>query len=100
MDRKRLRNIWDEVEAGLGSGAQFRVLLHLALKPEEAYTRYSLVKATGLRTPAVTEHLERLLELGWIRKQESSAATYQIDPENGVVRLIYELFCELKRVRI
>ena len=60
---RRPKIIWDELEAGLGSGAQFRVLLHLVLKPEEAYTKYGLVKATGLRTPAVTQHLERLVKL-------------------------------------
>jgi DNA-binding MarR family transcriptional regulator len=99
VNNRRQRIIWDDIEAGLGSGAQFRVLLHLVLKPEEAYTKYSLVKATGLRTPAVTQQLERLLELGWIRKHESSVATYQINPENEVVRLIYELFRELKHTK-
>jgi len=94
------RTIWDELEAGLGSGAQFRVLLHLILKPEEAYTKYGLVKATGLRTPAVTEQLERLSELGWVKKHESSPATYQAYLENEVVRLIHELICRLKGVKI
>jgi len=32
-NNRQPRIIWDELEAGLGSGAQFRVLLHLALKP-------------------------------------------------------------------
>jgi hypothetical protein len=62
----------------LGCGAQFRVLLHLVLKPEEAYTKYGLVKATGLRTPAVTQQLERLVELSWAKKHSSSPATYQV----------------------
>jgi hypothetical protein len=56
-NNKRSRIVWDELETGLGSGAQFRVLLHLVLKPEEAYTKYGLVKATGLRTPAVTQSI-------------------------------------------
>jgi hypothetical protein len=73
--------IWDDLEVGLGCGAQFRVLLHLVLKPEEAYTKYGLVKATGLRTPAVTQHLERLVELSWAKKHNSIPATYQINHE-------------------
>jgi len=81
----------------LGSGAQFRVLLHLALRPREAFTKYGLVKATGLRTPAITDQLERLLELGWVKKHESSPITYQICIENEVVSLILTLFYELKR---
>jgi hypothetical protein len=44
------KDLWKDLEAGLGSKAQFRVLWHLILKPEEAYTKYGLVKATGLRT--------------------------------------------------
>ena len=40
------KDLWKELEAGLGSEAQFRVLLHLVLKPEEAYTKYGLVKAS------------------------------------------------------
>jgi hypothetical protein len=94
------KDLWKDLEAGLGCGAQFRVLWHLILKPEEAYTRYGLVKATGLRTPAITEQLERLSDLGWVKKHESSPITYQACLENEVVRLIYELFCELKGVKI
>ncbi len=78
---------------------QFRVLLHLVLKPEEAYTKYGLVKATGLRTPAVTQQLERLIDLGWVKKHESSPVTFQVDPKNEVARYIYELFSELKHTK-
>ena len=91
--------IWDELEVGLGSGAQFRVLLHLVLKPEEAYTKYGLVKATGLRTPAVTQHLERLVEISWAKKHNSIPATYQINHENETVKLIQSLLTELKTTK-
>jgi Fic family protein len=99
-NNRRPRVVWDELEAGLGSGAQFRILLHLAIHPEEAFTKYALDKATGLRTPTVTKQLERLSKLGWVKKHESSPVTYQVCLENEVVRLIYELFCRLKGVKI
>jgi len=99
VNNKRPKTIWDELEAGLGSGAQFRLLLHLALKPEEAYTKYGLVKATGLRTPAVTQHLERLVELSWAKKHNSSPASYRINLENETVKLIHNLFSKLKHTK-
>ena len=99
-NNKRPRVVWDDLEVGLGCGAQFRVLLHLVLKPEEAFTKYGLVKATGLRTPAVTQHLERLVELSWAKKHNSSPATYQVNLENETAKLIHDLICCLKGVRI
>jgi len=98
-NNRRQSIIWDELEVGLGCGAQFRVLLHLILKPEEVYTKYGLVKATGLRTPAVTQHLERLVELSWAKKRNSSPASYQINLENETVKLIQNLLSELKTTK-
>jgi DNA-binding MarR family transcriptional regulator len=98
-NQRRPRTIWSELEAGLGTGPRFRVLLHLALHPEDAFTKYALVKATGLRTPAVTEQLGRLVELGWARKYESSPVTHQICLNNEVAKLIHKLFSNLKGVK-
>jgi hypothetical protein len=98
-NQRQPRTIWSELEAGLGSGPKFRVLLHLALHPEDAFTKYALVKETGLRTPSVTEQLEMLVDLGWARKFESSPVTHQICLNNEVARLIHDLFCSLKGVK-
>jgi len=98
-NQRQPRTIWGELEAGLGSGAQFRVLLHLAMHPEEALTKYALVKATGLRTPAVTQQLNRLVELSWAKKYESNPVTHQICLDNEVIQLIHELFYNLKGAR-
>ncbi len=98
-DQRRPRTIWGELEAGLGTGPRFRVLLHLALHPEESFTKYALVKATGLRTPAVTEQIERLSELGWIKRHELFPAKHQICLNNIVARLIHELFCSFRGVK-
>ncbi|MEM1586716.1 MAG: hypothetical protein QXX99_00455 [Candidatus Bathyarchaeia archaeon] len=45
------RGILEELELGFGGGKKFRVLVHLALNPDKAFTKYALAKATGLRTP-------------------------------------------------
>lgn len=99
-NQRQPRTIWSELEAGLGTGPRFRVLLHLVLKPEESYTKYGLVKATGLRTPTVTQHLERLVKLNWAKKHNSSPASYQINLENETIKLIHELLLELKTTKI
>jgi hypothetical protein len=98
-NNKQHGTVWDELEAGLGCGAQFRVLLHLLLNPAESFTKYGLVKASGLRTPSVTQQLNRLVSLGWVKKRESSPATYQARLENETVKLIHELFLGLKGAR-
>lgn len=93
------KKVWKELEAGLGSGSRFRVLVYLVMNPKQTFTKYALVKATGLRSPAVAKQLKTLLDLGWIRKYDYSPITYQINLEKEVVRLIYEFFSELRLVR-
>jgi len=84
------RSIWEELELGFGSGSKFRVLLHLALNPKEAFTKYALVKATGLRTPSVESQLKALLELNWVKEYPFTPRTYQINPANDTAKHITE----------
>ena len=90
------RSIWKELELGFGGGTKFRVLRHLMLNSKEAYTKYALVKATGLRTPSVESQLKALVELDWVREYPFLPKTYQINIENEVVRNIHGLFQKLK----
>jgi len=55
-----------------------------------------LVKASGLRTPAVMQQLNRLVELGWVKKYESSPVVYRINLEKETVKLVQNLLSELK----
>jgi len=93
------RNIWEELELGLGGGSKFRVLLHLVLNPREAFTKYALVKATGLRTPSVENQLGILLEMNWVKEYPFTPKTYQINLENEVVKQILELFQKIRYTR-
>ena len=89
-------SIWEELELGLGSGSKFRVLLNLILNPKEAFTKYALVKATGLRTPSVESQLETLLELEWIKEYSFTPKTYQINLENEFVMHLTDFFQKVK----
>jgi hypothetical protein len=90
------RSIWEELESGFGAGSKFRVLLHLALNPKEACTKYALVKATGLRTPSVESQLKALLELNWVKEYSFTPKTYQINIENEAVKQLLEFFQKIR----
>jgi DNA-binding IclR family transcriptional regulator len=86
-----------ELEEAFGGGTKFRVLLHLALHPESAYTKYALVKATGLRTPSVSEHLSVLVKMGWVKEYPFSPKTYQINSENEIIKSFLEFLAKIRR---
>lgn len=90
------RNIWEELELGLGGGKKFKLLLHLALNPEKAFTKYSLSKATGLRTPSVERRLKALMEIGWVKENPYKPKTYQINLENEVVAMLVRFLKDLQ----
>jgi DNA-binding IclR family transcriptional regulator len=92
------QSIWEELELAFGGGSKFRVILHLILNPKEAFTKYALVKATGLRTPSVESQLKTLLELNWVQEYSLTPKTYQIDLENVVVNRVLEFFRKIRYV--
>ena len=98
MSKKDL-SIWDELELGLGGGSKFRVVRELLSKQNEAFTKYALVKATGLRTPSVESQLKTLLKLGWVKEYAFTPKTYQVNLENEVVLQLLEVFQRIKRVK-
>jgi hypothetical protein len=98
MSKKDL-SAWDELELGLGGGSKFRIVRELLSKPNEAFTKYALVKATGLRTPSVDGQLKALLKLKWVKEYAFTPKTYQANLENEVVQQLLEVFQRIKRVK-
>jgi len=92
------RNLWRELEEGFGGGSKFRILLHLALHPEEAYTKYALVKATGVRTTSVGEQLKILVEMGWVKEYPFAPKTYQINMDHEIIKSFLEFLGKIKRL--
>jgi len=95
MSRKR--DLWRELEEGFGGGTKFRILLHLALHPDETYTKYGLVKATGVRTTSVGEQLKTLVKMGWIKEYPFTPKTYQINMDHEIVKYFLEFLRKIKR---
>ena len=96
MNKKR--SLWKDLEEGLGGGSKFRILLHLALHPNEAYTKYGLVKATGVRTTSAGEYLKTLVEMGWIKEYPFTPKTYQINIDHEIVKCFLEFLEKIKRL--
>ena len=96
MNRKR--NLWRELEEGFGGETRFRILLYLALHPDDTYTKYGLVKATGVRTTSVGEHLKTLVEMGWIKEYPFTPKTYQINVEHEIVKHFLEFLEKISRL--
>lgn len=94
---KKIENIWEELELGLGGGKRLRILIHLALNPDKAFTKYALAKYTGLRTPSVDRRLRTLVELGWVKENEFKPKTYQINLENETVKAFLDFLSTLRR---
>jgi len=63
------------------------------------FTKYLLVKSTGLRTPEVDKQLKLLIELGWVKKDLAtpfSDASYIVDLDNELVKQLSELVSNLR----
>jgi len=98
MSKKDLP-VWDELELGLGGGSKFRILRELLSKPNEAFTKYALVKATGLRTPSVDGQLKALTKIGWVKEYAFTPRTYQANLENVVVQQLFDAFQKIRHVK-
>ncbi|MCX8171016.1 MAG: MarR family transcriptional regulator [Candidatus Bathyarchaeota archaeon] len=97
--RKRTGGIWEELELGLGGGKKLRVLIHLALNPDKAFTKYALAKYTGLRTPSVDRRLKTLVELGWVKENRFKPKTYQINVENETVKTLLDFLAAVRKIK-
>jgi len=93
---RECRDVWKKLQTGLDCGNRFRIVKHMLLNPEEAFTKYSLTKATGLKTRIVEDHLEVLVKLGWVKKYPYTPTTYQINLEDELVKHLYNLFSKVK----
>ena len=91
--------LFKELEQGFGSGAKFRILIHMILKSDKSWTMYALIKATGLRYTAVKEYIQTLVQLRWIvedTRTPFSSISYCLNMNNKMVGLIYEFIKKSK----
>jgi len=93
---EKQRNIWEEIEQGMGSVGRLKILRVMLQKPKEAFTKYGLEKATGLKPVDVRTDLKTLIKLGWVKEHPYQPRTYKIDLENEIVQHLLEFFRQIK----
>ena len=96
MRARSKRNIWDEVEQGLGSVGKLKILRVMLQNPNKAFTKYGLEKATKLKPVDVRTHLKTLVNLGWVTEYPYQPKTYKVTLENEILCHLSEF---LRRVK-
>jgi len=96
MSLKKKRDVWAEVETGLGSSGRIKILRYLIQHSSRQYTKYSLRRPTGLKTEEISRQIQTLVELGWVKEFPIEPKTYGINMEDDVVKIISDFFQKLK----
>jgi len=78
-----------EIEEGLATIGRIKVLAELAKKPSESYTKYAILKGTGLKRKDVSENLKHLVRINWVKEHRMVHPRYQINLDDQTVRLLY-----------
>ena len=99
MSRKKRREVWSEVEDGLGSAGRLKILRYLTEHSNRQYTKYSLACSTGLTSREMQRQIEILVALGWVKEFPHEPKTYKILMEDEVVTQVAEFFRNLRNYR-
>jgi hypothetical protein len=54
-----------EIERGLGTIGRIKIMAELAKKPNESFTKYALLKGTGLKHSDLKENLTHLVAINY-----------------------------------
>jgi len=93
-------DVWKEVERGLGSKGKIRILRKMLEKPNMAFSKHTLTRATGLKWVNVKSDVKILTELGWLKKNAYDPETYKVNMENEFVQHIAEFFKRISLVGV
>lgn len=89
------------VEKGLGREARLRILKFLIKNPsrEKSLTKYRIAVLTGLKGKAVEEHLNKLVETGWVQfTQVNDLKKYGVNSKNPNILHLIDFFTRIKYV--
>jgi biotin synthase-like enzyme len=82
------RAIKREIDVGLGTIGRIKIMAELAKKPNESFTKYALLKGTGLKRSDLKENLAHLVAINWVKEYKSVYPKYQINLDNPRVQLL------------
>jgi hypothetical protein len=86
----RRKQVEEELTEALGSEGKIRILRRLAENPTAIFTKYALVKATGLRDQDARRILEKLCQIDWVKLITNGVVKYQINTENQMVKQLID----------
>lgn len=88
--------IKEEVEKGLGSLGNLKILRLLMKNPDHAFTRYKIGKSVPLDPVSIRNDLKKLVEIGWVIEfKVQHLSKYSINLENDRVRHLIDFFREV-----
>lgn len=86
------RETRQKIETGLGTIGRIKIMAELAKKPNGSFTKYALLKGTGLKRSDLKENLRQLITIDWIKEYKSIYPAYQINLVNPTVQLLSDFF--------
>ena len=88
-----IKSVRQEIEKGLGTIGRIRILAELVTKPNSSFTKYALIKGTGLKRSDLKSNLAVLVSIKWVKEYKAAVyLRYQIDVGNPIVQLLYDFF--------
>jgi len=96
MSPKTRREVWSEVENGLGSAGRIKILRYLIEHPNRQYTKYGLREPTGLESREIERQIGLLVDMGWVKEFPHIPRTYKIIMEDEIVKQVAEFFQKLR----
>jgi len=93
-----LLNADEELEVGLGSVGKLRIMRVLARRKEEAYTKYALERATGLKPVDIRSDLKSLTLMKWVKEYPYRPKKYKINMDNPTVAYLIDFFIKARYV--
>ena len=85
-----------EIEEGLGGIGRLRMLRVMLGQSSGIFTKYGLTKATGLKHVDVSNNLNTLVKLGWVKELLYEPPKYQINLENEIVENLARFLQKIK----
>ena len=93
-------DVWKETERDLGSKGKMRIMRKMLEKPNTAFSKHTLTRATGLKWENVKSDVKVLTEIGWLKKNAYDPETYRLNMENEFVQHIAEFFKQISLVGV
>ena len=89
-------DVVEKIEEGLGGIGRLRMLRTMLEQSSEIFTKYRLTKATRLKHVDVSNNLNTLINLGWVKELHHEPPKYQINLENEIVKNLARFFQKIK----